>query len=286
MLFLSLSLIWGLPYLFIKVAVADLNPVVIVWGRVALAALVLLPIALARGMVKQLRPYVWWILAFAVIEIGIPFLMLGWAETRISSSLAALLVAAVPIIAAVLALILGLDDRLSGIRVVGLFVGIVGVACLVGLDVTGGQWLAVGAMLIVALGYATGPIIVATKLSAAPSLGVIAVALSLNALWYAPLAWIARPSTHVPAHAWGAVAVLGLVCTALAFLVFFSLIAEVGPARTTVITYLNPAVALILGVIVLNEPITLGLVIGFPLVLLGSYLATRKSPQEAQPEPA
>lgn len=277
-LFWSLALIWGLPYLFIKVAVADLSPTVVVFGRVALGALLLLPVAAARGQLGALRPYLPWVLTFAVVEIAIPFWMLGWAETRISSSLAALLVAGVPIVSAVLARALGLDDRLTGMRVVGLGVGIVGVACLVGLDVRGGQWLAVAAVGLTVLGYACGPIIASTRLAGAPSLAVTAVALGFNGVWYAPFAWAQRPAAPVPAAAWVAVAVLGVLCTAVAFLVFFQLVAEVGPARMTVITYINPAVAVLLGVAVLGEPVTFGLLVGFPLVLLGSWLATRRAP--------
>lgn len=111
---MALAVIWGLPYLFIKIAVEDLNPSVVVWGRVALATAVLLPVALARRQLPALRPVLGWVVVFAAVEIAVPFLMLGWAETRISSSLAALLVAGVPTVAAVLARVLGIDDRLTG----------------------------------------------------------------------------------------------------------------------------------------------------------------------------
>ncbi len=285
-LFLALSVIWGLPYLFIKIAVEDLSPSVVVWGRVALAAAVLLPVAATRGLFPALRPVLGWVVIFAVIEIAVPFLMLGWAETRVSSSLAALLVAGVPIVAAVMARGLGIDDRLTGMRVVGLVIGIVGVGFLVGLDVRGGQWWAVAAVGLTVVGYALGPIIIATRLAEAPSLAVITVALGLNTLWYAPVAWVQRPTQPVPAQAWWAIAILGVVCTALAFLIFFQLVAEVGPSRMTVITYLNPAVAVLLGVVVLSEPITAGILIGFPLVLIGSWLATRRAaPLEDEPHP-
>ena len=171
-------------------------------------------------------------------------------------------------------------------RVVGLVIGIVGVGFLVGLDVKGGQWWAVAAVGLTVVGYALGPIIIATRLAAAPSLVVITAALGLNALWYAPVAWVQRPTQPVPAQAWWAIAILGVVCTALAFLIFFELVAEVGPSRMTVITYLNPAVAVLLGVVVLSEPITAGILIGFPLVLIGSWLATRRAtPLEDEPHP-
>ncbi len=276
-LFGTLSVLWGIPYLFIKVAVTDLSPAVVVFGRVTLAAVVLLPAAAVRG---QLRPVLraWrWVLFFAAIEIAMPFAMLGMAEQRISSSLAGLLIAAVPLISAVVAMAVGLQDRLDAVRFVGLLVGIGGVAALVGIDVRGGDLVSVLEVLLAAFGYAVGPVMVSTRLVGLPGLGVTAVALALNAIGYAPIAWLTRPSGSVALQAWISVGVLGAVCSALAFLVFFALVAEVGPARTTVITYINPAVAVGLGVAILGEPITAGILVGFPLVLLGSYLATRRS---------
>ena len=274
-LFIALSVIWGTPYLFIRIAVEYVEPSVMVALRVALAAALLLPVALMRGQFRGIRPYLPWIGVFAVVEITGPFLMLGYAETVLASSTTALLIAAVPIVAAVLARSLGLDARLGGIRVLGLAIGITGVAVLVGFDIPGDQWWAVGAAAITVVGYALGPIVISTKLSDAPPLAVISLALAANAIVYAPIAWVQRPTEPVPASAWWSIAVLGVLATAIAFLIFFALVAEVGPSRMTVITFLNPAVAVLLGVVVLSEPITLGLILGFPLVLLGSYLATR-----------
>lgn len=274
-LFISLSIIWGTPYLFIRVAVHSVEPSVLVALRVGLAALLLLPIAAARGEFRGIGRYLPWILLFAAVEITGPFLMLGYAEMQLSSSTTALLIAAVPIVAAVLARALGLDARLGGIRVVGLLVGITGVAVLVGLDVPRDHFWAVGAAAIAVVGYAFGPIIISTRLQGAPNLAGISIALAVNAVFYAPIAWAQWPTEPVPASAWWSIVILGIPCTAIAFLIFFALVNEVGPARMTVITFLNPAVAVLLGVVVLSEPITLGLVLGFPLVLLGSYLATR-----------
>ncbi|MGA1480236.1 MAG: DMT family transporter [Candidatus Nanopelagicales bacterium] len=274
-LFIALSIIWGTPYLFIRIAVEYVEPSVMVALRVALAAILLLPVALARGQFRGIRPYLPWVAVFALVEITGPFLMLGYAETALASSTTALLIAAVPIVAAVLARSLGLDRRLGGLRVLGLAIGISGVAVLVGLDIPGDQWWAVGAAAVTVVGYALGPIVISTKLADAPPLAVITLALAANALVYAPIAWVQRPTTPVPASAWWSIAVLGVLATAIAFLIFFALVAEVGPSRMTVITFLNPAVAVLLGVLILSEPITWGLVLGFPLVLLGSYLATR-----------
>ena len=274
-LFIALSIIWGTPYLFIRVAVESVEPSVMAFLRVALGALLLVPVALARGQFRGIRRALPWIVVFAVCEITGPFLLLGYAETQLTSSTTALLIAAVPIVAAVLARALGLDRRLGWTRILGLAVGICGVAVLVGLDVPRDEFWAVGAAALTVVGYATGPMVISTKLADTPALAVISLALSLNALIYAPIAWIQRPTEPVPASAWWSIIALGVLCTAIAFLIFFALVAEVGPSRMTVITFLNPAVAVLLGVVVLSEPITLGLLLGFPLVLLGSYLATR-----------
>ena len=278
-LFASLGVIWGLPYLLIKIGVENLSTPVVVFGRLFIGALVLLPIAIGTGQIRRLRGYLPWVLAFALVEMTFTWWALTWAEERISSSMAGLFIATVPLVTALVARRFGLDDRLTGMRLVGLAVGFVGVGALVGLDVSGGDLLAILALVITVIGYAVGPIIVDKKLQDVPSLAVIAVALTINAVIYAPFAWATWPTEPVPAKSWWAVVALGVVCTALAFLLFFALIIEVGPSRTTLITYVNPAVAVILGVLVLDEPITAGLVIGFPLVLLGSYLATRHAPK-------
>jgi drug/metabolite transporter (DMT)-like permease len=283
-LFLALSVVWGIPYLFLKIAVGSLAPPVVVFGRCALAGVLLLPLAAARGALRPLLARWRWVVAFAVAEIAGPFAMLGYAELRLSSSLTALLIAAVPLVGAVLTRTLRLGDPIDGRRLVGLLVGIAGVVALVGIDVHGGDLVSVAAAGLAVLGYAIGPLLASTVLAELPAVGLAAVALALNALWYAPLAWVTRPSGSVPGGAWLSVGVLGVVCSAVAFLVFFALVAEVGPARTTVITYVNPAVAVVLGVAVLGEPVTLGIVAGFPLVLLGSWLATRR-PVIREPTP-
>lgn len=287
LLFLSLGLIWGMPYLLIKVAVETVDPMFVVFVRVALGALVLLPIVLRNGQWRVLRGHWPWVTAFALTEITFTFFALTWAEQSITSSLAALLIASVPIVGAVLAAWFGLDAHWSRRRGIGLATGFLGVAALVGFDVEGSSWLAVAAVGVTVLGYALGPVIVEKRLQRVPSLPVIAASLGINAILYAPLAWLTRPTGDVPAEAWASMVVLGILCTAVAFVVFFALIGEVGAPRAQVITYINPAVAVVLGVVVLAEPITLGIVIGFPLVLLGSWLATRggNAAVEAEPHP-
>ena len=283
-LFASLGLIWGLPYLLIKVGVTSLSTPMVVFSRLAIAAIILMPIAIGTRQLGQLRGHMRWVIAFALVEMTFTWWALTWAEERISSSLAGLFIATVPLTTALIARRLGMDDRLTGTRLVGMGIGFVGVGALVGLDVTGGDLLAIAALVVTVLGYSIGPLIVDRRLQGVPSLAVIAVSLTINAVIYAPFAWVTRPTEPVPASAWLAVILLGALCTAAAFIIFFALIAEVGPSRTTLITYVNPAVAVVLGIVILDEPFTLGIALGFPLVLLGSWLATRRSPAiESEP---
>jgi len=277
LLFLVMGVIWGVPYLLIKVAVADLSPASLVFLRTATGVLVLLPIAAARGSIAPLRGHRRWVLAYTVVEVAVPWMLLSDAERHISSSLAGLLIAAVPFIGALLVLVTGGDDRLDSRRLAGLLVGFFGVATLVGFDLSGGSLGAVGEIAVVTVGYALGPMIIARRLRGVPAVGVVAASLVLTAIVYAPVGVLQLPR-HAPSlQVVLAVAGLGVVCTALAFLLFFALIAEVGPVRATVITYVNPAVALTLGVAVLGEPFTVATGLGFALILLGSYLATSRS---------
>jgi drug/metabolite transporter (DMT)-like permease len=273
-LFLAMSVIWGVPYLLIKVSVEEISPSTLVLARTALAASVLLPIALARGQIRPLLPR-WRLVAFfAAVEIAVPWLLLGYAEQRLSSSLTGLLVAAVPLVGAVLARYGPTRERLGGRRLVGLLVGFAGVASLVGFEVGGGDGRAVLAVAVVAIAYATGPVILARGLADVPGLGVIAASLTLTALVYLPTGVAQAPVRWPSADAVAAVMLLASVSTALAFLLFFRLIAEVGPARSTVITYVNPAVAVLLGVLLLDEAFTAATAVGFGLILAGSVLAT------------
>ncbi len=282
LLFAAVSVLWGIPYLLIKVAVEDMHPTVIVFVRTALAAVLLLPIAAARGQFTVLRGHWRLIAGFAVIEIALPFTLISMAETTLSSSLTGLLIAMVPLLAAVGARVMGLDHRIGPVRITGLLLGLAGVALLVGVDLRGAQLLAALAVAGAALGYTIGPIILNTRLAHLPGTGVIALSLAISALALLPFAVLNRPTEPVSGQAWGAVAVLGVVATALALLAFSALIAEVGTSRSAVITFVNPIIALTLGVALLDEHITTGMLIGFPLVIAGSVLATRSQ----QPPPA
>ncbi|MFL6238274.1 MAG: DMT family transporter [Actinomycetes bacterium] len=279
LLFAAMCVIWGIPYLLIRVAVRDFAPGTMVFARTAPAVLLLLPWALRRNAFRGLAPYWRPILLYTVVEVALPWLLLGTAEQRLPSSLTGLLVAAVPLIGAGIGYALGEQDRLDARRLTGLLIGIAGVVALVGVDVTGGDAGAAVAVLVVATCYATGPLIITRRLAQLPSLGVVTASIALTALGYLPYA-----ATHWPAHIGVkpalSVLTLSFVCTAMAFLIFFALIAEVGPARAVVITYVNPVVAIVLGVVLLGEPFTLGLAIGTPLVLIGCVLATASNRSE------
>jgi drug/metabolite transporter (DMT)-like permease len=285
-LFLAMGLIWGIPYLFIKIAVAELTPASLVFLRTAIGAALLLPIAAARNDLRPLLPHWKWIAAYTLVEVAAPWFLLADAERRISSSLSGLLIALVPSIGAILTWATGSDDRLDLRRIAGLGLGFLGVAALVGLDVGASDIGAVAEVVLVALGYALGALIIARKLSNLPVFGVIAASLALTMAAYAPVGIAQLPRALPSPQVIVAVVILGVVCTAIAFLVFFPLIAEVGPARATVITYVNPAVALALGVAFLHEPLTLGIVLGFVLIVLGSVLATRRTAPARPPSVA
>jgi drug/metabolite transporter (DMT)-like permease len=275
LLFIALGVIWGMPYLLIRIAVESIHPLVVAFGRTLIGALLLLPVALyRRELVAAFRHWPA-LLAFTLVEISGPWLLLGYAERRINSSTTGLIIAMVPLLAAVIVAWLG-HERLEGRRLAGLAVGFAGVVTLVGLDIHFADYVAVAALALTSLGYSVGPIIIDRKLRGVPPLGVVTGSLILATLLYtpfAPLVWPSQPA----AGAVAAVTALGVVCTATAFVIFFALIAAIGPARATVIAYVNPVVAMLLGVVLLDEPFTLGMAIGFPLVIVGSILGTART---------
>jgi drug/metabolite transporter (DMT)-like permease len=276
-LFAAMSLIWGIPYLLIKVADGGVSVPVLVFVRVALGSLLLLPVALRRRDLGALRGHWRWLIMFAIVEIIGPFALLSSAEKHLASSTSGLLVAAVPIIGAVLARLTGGPDRLTLVRWAGLIVGLGGVAVLAGPDAAHGDALSVAEVLLTALGYAMGPLIANRKLADVPPAAVNTVCLAMAAVVYLVPAVLTRPHELPSAKVVLSLLALGAICTAAALVVFFALIAEVGPARATVITYVNPAVAVALGVLVLNEHLTLTVAGAFILILGGSILATRPS---------
>ncbi len=284
-LFAAMCVIWGIPYLLIRVAVRDVAPGTLVFARTAIGGVILLPLAVSRGgfgpVLRRWRP----LAAFTAIELAVPWLFLGNAETHLTSSLTGLLVAVVPLVGVLLARLLGSDDRVDTSRAIGLILGLSGVGMLVGLDF--GQ-LSIGPLLellAVVIGYAVAPVIMARRFADLPSIPVVSASLLLCSIGYLPYG-LSHPPAHLHGNAVASILVLGLICTALAFVVFFALINEIGPARATVITYVNPAVAVLLGVAMLGERFTLGMGLGFPLILAGSVLAARRAgPAPAVAEP-
>ncbi len=276
-LFGLMSIIWGIPYVFIRVAVEEISPATLVLARTAIATAILLPIALLRVDLRAVLARWRWVVAFAAVEIAIPWVMLGSAEQHLSSSLAGLLVAGVPLVGAAIAIATGGADRFGRTGLLGLAIGLVGVLAIVGADFEASDSTAFLEIMVVVVGYAVGPAILSRRLAGLPSIGIMALSLALCAVVYVPIAAAQWPSAVPSTNVLVGVVVLGTVCTAAAFLVFAALIAEIGPVRATVITYVNPAVAAVLGVLVLNETFSLAMGIGFALVILGSTLATRRS---------
>ncbi|WCB94016.1 hypothetical protein DSM104299_02744 [Baekduia alba] len=277
--FAAVSTLWGIPYLFIKVAVDDgVPPVFLAWARVSMAAVILLVLAHRAGVLKPAlaRANARWLLLYAVVEICGPFPLIAAGERHIPSSLAAILIAAVPMLVALLALRFDRSERATGRRAVGLAIGFAGVIALVGLDVSGSSDELFGALaiLLAAVGYAAGPMIINQQLGTLDPRGLMAVALSIATVLLTPAALLAPP-THTPStDALLSIVVLGLLCTAAAFVLFGALIGEVGPGRATVITYISPIVAVALGVAVLGERPGAGAVAGLLLILAGSWLST------------
>jgi drug/metabolite transporter (DMT)-like permease len=274
-----MSVIWGIPYLFIRIAVAEVSPAFLVLARTAIAAAILLPIALVRADLRAVIGRWRWLAGFAVIEIAIPWVLLGSAEQKVTSSLAALVIAAVPLVGVGIALLTGRSERLGRQGIAGLLLGLAGVVAIVGGDLATTEPIALVQLMGVAVCYALGPVILVRRLDGLPSIGVMALSLGLVCLLYVPIGALQWPAAIPSPAVIASIVTLGVVCTAIAFLVFAALIAAVGPVRATVITYINPAVAAVLGVVVLNETLTPAMIAGFGLVTIGSILATRRPPK-------
>jgi drug/metabolite transporter (DMT)-like permease len=281
LLFATSSVVWGVPYFFIKVAVdADVPPTFVAWSRVALGAAVLLPLALRRGALRGLKGRGRPIAAYAACEIAVPFTLIALGEQHVSSSLTAILIASMPLVVASLSVRFSPADKPTGLRVVGLVIGFGGVVALLGVDVAGqpDELLGAALVLVATLGYATAPIIVNRRLADLDPLGPIAVSLGVATVALLPAAVVAPPEELPSLDALWSLAVLGVVCTALGLVVFFRLIAEAGPSRASVITYVNPLVAVVLGVLVLDEHLGVVSVAGLLAILAGSWLSTGGRP--------
>ncbi len=280
LLFAALGLIWGIPYLFIKIAVVELSPEFLVLARCALAAALLLPIAARRGaltpVLRRWKPLV----IFAIVEIALPWYALGAAEVRLPSSTTGLLLASIPLVAIGVAFAFGGRDRIGALNALGIVIGMVGVAAIVGLDLGGSDLGSVALLGVAVVGYAIGPAMLARWMHDLPGIGVMAAALTICAALYLPIVAISGgwPTSVPSAPVIVSVVVLAVVCSALAFVLMFALVAEIGPIRMTAITYVNPAVAVVAGALVLGEPVTVWTIVGFALILVGCWLVTKPAP--------
>jgi drug/metabolite transporter (DMT)-like permease len=276
-LFALISVFWGIPYLFIKIAVQELDPIVVVFARVGIAAAVLLPVAVYQGMLRPLRGHWRTIILLSCIQIMVPFLLISYGEQLISSSLTSILIASEPLLVALLALRFDQSEQVRGLRFIGLLIGIVGVIVLLGLDVSGDVHQLLGAVMVLlaTTGYAAGALLIKQpRIASLPSLGVIAAECLVSTVVLLPLGLMRLPHTMPAVNVLVSLLILGLICTALAWLTLFALVAEAGASRGTVFTYVNPVVAVLLGVTFLDDPLTITIVIGFLLIIIGSWFST------------
>lgn len=281
LLFALVGVVWGIPYYFIAIASQSFSTPTVVWMRVIIGTLFLLPLAIKRGVLRETIKQWPWVLFFAVVEMVGPWYFITEAERHVSTSLVGLMMTTIPFISATITGVF-LGDKAAGhpLTVVGLITGFTGVVSLIGIDALSGH-LELGPTLLLvltALCYAVAPIVANRKMPTTSTLGVTAVSMAMVAIIYTPFVVTSLPSDlakEPSVESWIAIVILGVVCSALAFVLYFALIREVGPRRSTLITYLNLLVAAILGVLFLAEPITPGILVGLPLIVLGSYLAGR-----------
>ncbi len=276
----ALGVIWGVPYYFIRIAVQDVPPLVVAWGRISLAVLILLPIAWRRGALGALRGHWPAVCAFAVVEFVVPFSAISIGERWIGSAITGILLAGVPLTVVILARFFGVHEPLGGRRLAGLVIGFFGVAALVGFGPVSGiqGWAGVGCMLLATVGYAVGPLIIQRHLSGIDALGPVAASLSIASLVLLLPALLTWPTRLPAAASLYSILVLGVLCTAVAMLLMFYLVAQAGAGRATIITYINPVVATLLGAGLLHERLGAGGSIAFVIILAGSWLATRAAP--------
>ena len=277
LLFIAMSVIWGIPYFFIAIAVKELDPTVVVFARVAIAAIVLLPIAIRRNQLKYFRKSWLMIAGLTILQILAPFLLISFGEQHIASSLTSLLISSEPLLVALFALRLAPGERVSGLRLIGLIIGMAGVVVLLGLDASGDGQELLGAILVLlaTMGYAISALLVRRPtIAALPSFGIVTIECIVSTILLAPLAALRLPDRMPSLEVMVSLLVLGLVCTALAYLTFFALIAEVGTSRGVVFTYINPIISVLLGVLLLSESFNISTVVGLLLILLGSWLST------------
>ena len=277
-LFGLVGFLWGIPYLLMKVAVADIPPPLIVAGRTLIGAAILIPIAIKKNTFKDAIKGIKYVIPYAVLEMVGPWILITSAEKEISSGLAGLLVATVPFFASIFSSLRGDHSVWQPKRIFGLVVGFVGIIALVGIESMTGTSnpKAIAMVILASIMYAYAVLMVTTNLPGVDGIAINGVAMGLTCLFYTPIAIATWPSNPVSTEAIAALVALGVFSTAIAFMLFFIVIVEIGVARGSLTTYVNTAVAVVLGILILNEPITLGIIVGLPMVLLGSYLASRK----------
>jgi drug/metabolite transporter (DMT)-like permease len=278
-LFIFVGFLWGIPYLLIKVAVDELSPAVIVFSRVAIGSLILIPMAMRLGSLMPAIKAWRYVIPYAIGEMVGPWFLITAAEEKMSSGLAGLLVATVPIWATLIASMHGDKTVWQSKRLIGILIGFIGIVLVVGIESFSGRQsiVAIFMILVAAIGYAWAVTMVTTKIPHIEPISINGVAMVFTAIVYLPFALIYAPDKAPSVEALSSVLALGLFPTAMAFILFFQLIKDIGTARGSLVTYLNTAFAVILGVIILSEPFTLGIAIGLPLVLIGSYFASRKT---------
>jgi drug/metabolite transporter (DMT)-like permease len=283
--FAALCVIWGLPYFFIKLALVEISPLGVAWARIALGAAVLVPVAWKRGALRSAGLHKRAICAFAFAELIGPFFLISQGERWVSSSLAGILISTMPLIVILLAPLFGLHEPLGARRLTGLLLGFIGVVTLLGLDSVGGPlgWAGVASIIVATVGYAVGSQIVQRYLSGVDELGAVAASLAVATVVLLPAAAWTAPASVPSTLVLASLGVLGVVCTALALILYFYLISQIGAARASVITYVNPAVAALLGGVILHESFGLGSALGLILILLGSWLATHRARAESSP---
>jgi drug/metabolite transporter (DMT)-like permease len=272
---LILAAIWGASYMFIKIAVRDLSPAMVAWSRIALAAIVLAGLAAAQGRLRGLGGRAGVLTLVGAVQVAAPFLLISAGEEEISSSLAGILVTSAPLFTALLAIWVDHEERSQGLRLGGVMLGVVGVAVLLGVDLggSGDELLGGLAVVLAGLGYAVGGFVVKHRLSDAPPIGVAAWVMVASTVLLTPVALATTPSSAPDFGPVASVVVLGVIGTGIAFAIFYSLIARVGPAKAFVVTYLAPGFAVVYGATLLDETITVATIAGLALILAGSWLA-------------
>jgi drug/metabolite transporter (DMT)-like permease len=280
LIFALVGVLWGIPYLFIKVAVDEdtgYAPAIVVFGRVLIGAAILIPLAIRDRSIFDAFRGIKYVAFYALLEMVIPWILIGTAEQKISSGLAGLLIASVPIWSNLITYFQGDKDALKANRIVGIGIGFLGVVLIVGIETFTGSSdpLSILMVIIAAIAYSYAIIMIRNKLPDVSGIAINGVAMALTAIFYLPFTIALWPDHTVSPEATYSVIALGILSTGLAFAIFFSLIADIGPTRASLVTYWNTAIAVLLGVVILSEPLTVGLGIGLPLVMLGSWLVNR-----------